>query len=59
AFNARSDVAELRHRINGQSGQICFFLANLLAVESGIGYTLTSIKQSSASRGSDLDGRFF
>jgi hypothetical protein len=53
AFNARNDVAELRHRINGQSGQICFFLANLIAVGSAVGYTLTSRTQSTEQQQSE------
>jgi len=56
AFKAGSNHAELRHRINGQSSQICFFLANIITVGGAIGMTLASKKQSSDQAGSGLDG---
>lgn len=56
AFNAGSPHAELRHRINGQSGQICFFLANLIAIGSGIGYTLAGRSGSAGRSTMDPNG---
>ncbi len=47
AFRAGAEHAELRHRINGQASQICFFLANVITVGAAIGYTMASKKQSS------------
>jgi hypothetical protein len=47
AYKAERNHAELRHRINGQASQICFFLANVITVGAGIGMTLASKKQSS------------
>jgi len=47
AFRAGAQHAELRHLINGQASQICFFLANMITVGAAIGYTMAAKKQSS------------
>jgi hypothetical protein len=44
AYKAERNHAELRHRINGQSSQICFFLANILTVGAAIGMTASAKK---------------